>query len=150
MPTPVAARARLAFETLIADTSASLISADPEDIDAVVTAALERLRVFFDVDRAGLLQVADDDAAVRLRYAAYRPGVAEVPPTLELERMFPWTNGRALREHQPVVIGRLEDLPPEAATDRAAASAAGATPADRLQSRPSLPPGTSPSRWQLR
>jgi hypothetical protein len=51
MPTPVAARARLAFETLIADTSASLISADPEDIDAVVTAALERLRVFFDVDR---------------------------------------------------------------------------------------------------
>ncbi len=49
--------ARLAFETLIADTSAALISATAESTDAVVDAGLERLRVFFDVDRVGLLRV---------------------------------------------------------------------------------------------
>ncbi len=122
MTTPMAAvpaQARLEFETLIADTSASFITAAPDDIDAVVNAAFERLRVFFGVDRAGLLHVADDRVVVRLGHAAYGPGVPRVPHTFELDRLFPWTNRRAVNEQQPVVMRRLADLPPEAATDRA-------------------------------
>jgi hypothetical protein len=109
----VPAQARLEFETLIADTSASFITASPDDIDAVVNAALERLRVFLDVDRVGLLHVAVDRVVVRLRQTACGPGVPRVPPTIELDRLCPWTNRRALIEQQPVVMRRLDDLPPK-------------------------------------
>jgi hypothetical protein len=45
MPNPSAPlRNRLDFEALIAETSAALISVAPDQIDAVVESALERLR----------------------------------------------------------------------------------------------------------
>jgi hypothetical protein len=118
-PAPCAdtsSEARLEFETLIADTSAALISASPADIDAVVEAALERLRGFFGVDRAGLLAVASDGTSVRISHTAYGPGIARVPLTFDLERSFPWAYRQTVIERRPVAIVRMADLPPEADT----------------------------------
>ncbi len=112
------AESRLAFETLIADTSAALISATAESTDAVVDAGLERLRVFFDVDRVGLLRVADDRASATIIHAAYGPGIPRVPPTFDVSRAFPWSHRQVVVEQRPVVVSRVADLPPEAAVDQ--------------------------------
>jgi formate hydrogenlyase transcriptional activator len=110
---------RLGFETLIADASAALISSTPDDVDAIVETALERLRVFFGVDRVGLLRVGDDRNSVTLDHAAYGPGIPRVPPTIDLARAFPWSHRLAVMEQRTVVVPRVADLPPEAATDQA-------------------------------
>ena len=112
------ADSRLAFETLIADTSAALISATSESTDAVVDAGLERLRVFFDVDRVGLLRVSDDRASATIIHAAYGPGIPRVPTTFDVSRAFPWSHRQVVVEQRPVVVSRMADLPPEAATDQ--------------------------------
>jgi transcriptional regulator with GAF, ATPase, and Fis domain len=116
---PVVTQARLDFEALVVETSAALMGAAVGEVDAAVEGALERLRAFFDVDRAGLLTVGDDRTTVRITHEAYGPGVAHVPATMELERLFPWSHRRAVIEQQPVVVPRVTDLPAEAATDRA-------------------------------
>jgi len=117
---------RLDFEALMISTSAALMGAAPDQTDASVEAGLERLRVFFDVDRAGLLRVGEDRAAVRISHESYGPGVAHVPTALELERLFPWAHRLAVLEQRPVIVPRVADLPPEAATDRASWTRLGA------------------------
>jgi transcriptional regulator with GAF, ATPase, and Fis domain len=121
-----AAGGRLEFEALIVDTSAALISVAPDRTDTAVEAALDRLRVFFDADRSGLLHVAADLATVRISHESYGPGVAHVPPTLEIERLFPWAHRLAVLQQQAVMVPRVADLPAEAATDRASWTRLGA------------------------
>lgn len=117
--TTAPAEERLEFEALLVDTSAALISAAPAAIDTAVEGALERLRAFFDVDRAGLLTVSHDRHGVSITHEAYGPGVPHVPTTFELERLFPWSYRLAVVEQRAVVVPRVADLPPEAAADRA-------------------------------
>ncbi len=119
-------QAQFDFEALIVETSAALIGAATDDVDAAVAGALERLRVFFDADRAGLLTVDDDRTTVRITHEAYGPGVPRVPTTMELERLFPWSYRRAVIEQLPVVVPRVADLPPAADADRATWTTLGA------------------------
>jgi transcriptional regulator with GAF, ATPase, and Fis domain len=109
---------RVEFETLIADVSAALIATTPADVDAVVETALERLRAFFAVDRTGLLRVSDDRTLVTVTHAAYAPGIRHVPPLFEVAQLFPWSYEELVVNGRPVVIPRMNDLPPEAARDR--------------------------------
>ena len=111
-------RDRLDFETLLAETSAALIAAAPDQIDAAVESALERLRAFFDVDRTGLLHVSDDRQSVTVTHAAYGAGIPRVPPAFELARLFPWTSTQAVVGGRPVLTSRMADLPADAAKDR--------------------------------
>jgi len=111
---------RLAFETLISDTSALLMGASPQEVNPAIEAALERVRVFFGADRCGILKVtASPDSAV-VTHAAYGPGIPRVPPSFEVAKLFPWTHHRVTVEHTPVMVSRMSDLPAEAAVDRAA------------------------------
>jgi transcriptional regulator with GAF, ATPase, and Fis domain len=110
--------ARLEFETLMVETSADLIRANADHVDAAVESALERVRQFFDVDRAGLLRVSDNGRDVSLSHAAYGPDIPKVPTTVDLAKLFPWCHQLLVRERRPVIVDRLADLPPEAAVDR--------------------------------
>ncbi len=108
---------RVQFETLLSDISARLIVTDVGSLDATVEAALDEVRRFFDADRVGLLAVSADFAVVRVSHAAYGNGASRISGDINLTALFPWSWQR-LRRNQPVVIGRLDDLPDEAAVDR--------------------------------
>jgi formate hydrogenlyase transcriptional activator len=110
---------RVEFETLISDTSATLVAASPADVDAAIERGLERMRLFFDADRCALMKVSVDPDTAYPTHAAYGPEIPHVPPELNVAGLFPWSHHRLSVEHQPVVVSRLADLPPEAAVDRA-------------------------------
>ena len=111
---------RLEFETLISDTSASLLAAMPEELGLAVERALDRVRVFFRADRCALLSVSADQRVVNLRLASYAAGLPRVPENLNLAQVFPWSYRTLLVERSPVCVSRLADLPPEEVIEREA------------------------------
>ena len=57
---------RVEFETLISDTSAHLIQAQPDELKAVIETALARFRTFFRAGRCALLTVSADRQVVNV------------------------------------------------------------------------------------
>ena len=110
---------RLEFEMLIADTSAVLFAAPPEQMDLAVERALERVRNFFQADRCALLSVSADQQVVNIRLASYAAGVPPVSPDINLAPLFPWSHRTLLMERAPVRVARRADLPPESDAERA-------------------------------
>jgi formate hydrogenlyase transcriptional activator len=108
---------RLEFETLISDMSALLMATVPEQVESAIDEALDRVRTFFRADRCGVLSVSDDQQVVRVVRASYAQGVAHVSADIDLSQLFPWARHRLLVDCVPVVVGRMADLPPEAAVD---------------------------------
>ena len=113
-----AADDRVQFETLITDLSALLMAQGPDQVDAAIEAALDRVRTFFDADRCGLLTFGVSPSRSFVQYGSYGPGVAFVAGDINLAEAFPWAY-RTLLEQKPVIVYRLDDLPAEAAADRA-------------------------------
>jgi signal transduction histidine kinase len=109
---------RLEFETLISDTSAALMGASPEQVDAAIEGALGRVREFFRADRCALLSVDADRTAAHVRLASYAEGVSRVPSDVNLVDVFPWAARKVLVEHVPVRVSSLTDLPVEASPER--------------------------------
>jgi signal transduction histidine kinase len=109
---------RLEFETLIADTSASLFAAQPDAVELAVARTLERVRIFFDADRCALLSVSADQQVVKIRLISYGEGIAQVSAELNLKPLFPWSSRKLLVERVPVRVSRTADLPPEADLER--------------------------------
>ncbi len=109
---------RLEFETLISDTSATLMAASPEQVDSAIERALERVREFFRADRCGLLSVDADRTAAHVRLACYAEGVSRVPSDVNMVDVFPWAARKVLVERVPVRVSTLADLPPEASPER--------------------------------
>ncbi len=114
-----AAADRIGFETLISDTSARLMAAPPDAIAPAVDAALTQVMRFFRADRCGLLSGGDQLRRVHILHAAYSEGVPQVAGDVDLDLLFPWTRDRLLVERAPVGVPRMDDLPAEAAVDRA-------------------------------
>ena len=119
-PTAENLGSRLEFETLIADTSASLFAVPPDELERTVQRALERVRVFFQADRCALLSVRADQQAVEVRLASYGEGVSAVPTGVNLLPLFPWARQIVLVERVAYRVSKLEDLPSEADADREA------------------------------
>ena len=109
---------RLAFETLIADTSAKLLHASPQVVGEAITAALCSVRTFFQADRRVLLAVKAGTPFVNVSAASYAQGVAQVGEEVNLAALFPWMYRRLVVDRAPVFT-RLDELPPEADVDRA-------------------------------
>ncbi len=116
---------RLAFETLISDTSASLMLAPARELDATIASTLHQVRVFFRADRCALMKVSRDRRVVNVTHAAHAEGMSPVSATINIVELFPWATEQVLEHRRPVVISRMADLPPEAAIDRARWEAVG-------------------------
>jgi PAS domain S-box-containing protein len=110
---------RIHFETLISDISALLVATSPEQVEPVIVAALDRVRVFFQADRCGLLEVRTDRASVFVAHGAYADGLPPISGDINLVQLFPWAAQKLLVERVPAIVHRMADLPPEAAADRA-------------------------------
>jgi len=110
---------RLEFETLIADISASLLAAEPHEIDEAVHDGVRRIREFFRADRCGLLKIETDRAVALLSYASFSEGTAPVSGDINLAELFPWAFRKLALERKPLAVTRMSDLPRDAAVDRA-------------------------------
>jgi formate hydrogenlyase transcriptional activator len=110
---------RAQFETLLADISAQLVAARADQIDAAITSALDAVRLFFEADRCALCTISDDREKVYFSHVAYAAGVSNLGGDLDLAILFPWVSRRIAVDRARVAVSRLDDLPPEAARDRA-------------------------------
>ncbi|MBP1636474.1 MAG: transcriptional regulator, Fis family [Acidobacteria bacterium] len=110
------------------DLSARLVTAQPADIEAEITAALTSILDFFGADRCGLVAIDLERRTAHVSHAACTDGVPFVPPDLNLAPLFPWVFARILdlaANADATSVIRLEDLPADAPVDRATCAAYG-------------------------
>jgi signal transduction histidine kinase len=106
---------RLRFETLLSELSAGLIHVSASDIDAALERGLRQVAEFLGVDRGFLDAYVGSTPGIRFSWAP--PGMEEAARVLDAGQ-FPWTAER-LGRGEVVRFSRLDDLPEEAAIDRA-------------------------------
>lgn len=103
------------FERLLSELSAGLIHVPAAAIDAALERALQQVARFLDVDRATLDVHGDAGRGARISWAL--SGLRDSPHLMDADR-FPWTT-KQLGRGDIVRFTRLEELPEEAAIDRA-------------------------------
>jgi signal transduction histidine kinase len=111
---------RLRFEALLSELSAGLIHVPAPDIDGALELALQRVCTFLGMDRCNLEPVGGGPW-IRVSWAA--PGLEEPPRIMNADE-FPWT-AEKLRRGELVRFSRIDELPREAAIDRASYARAG-------------------------
>lgn len=113
---------QLRFERLLSELSTSFIAVAPGALDEVIRHGLQRVGEEMDLDRVSLLTVASAEIPIQITHVWSRAGIE---PMEDVERdAFPWIIARLVRGQATHVAGP-EELPPEAAVDRAALAARG-------------------------
>jgi transcriptional regulator with GAF, ATPase, and Fis domain len=103
---------------MVADLSAIILKSPSSEIDREIERGLARVAEFFQVDRCGLLNVRPDEQYAVVTHAWYGEGIGKVSGDINLAVLFPWGYEMLFVRRTPIRTVRLEDLPPEAATDR--------------------------------
>ena len=103
--------------TLLSELSATFSSLPAVRVDAEITAGLRMLRLFLEVDRIGLFEIADGDPRFVLSHSSSAEGLPLIPGTLGPEQ-FPWL-ASSLLKGDDCVIQRAEDYPADAAKEQA-------------------------------
>ena len=106
-----------AFERLLAELSAGFIGLDAARIDGAIEDALRRIVLALDIDRCSLIAVSPVTGRVETSHSWAAPGIDRTP-LLNIAETNPWGLGMALAG-RPVVFARPDDVPSEAAVDRA-------------------------------
>jgi formate hydrogenlyase transcriptional activator len=111
--------ARLAFEVLISDISSSLVHIQPDEIDSVIEASLQKILDCLKIDRAGLW-LLENNGRKRfvLTHLKVRPGCGPQDRPFLTTDSFPWMTSQYLSGRE-TRYSRIDDLPEEAAVDKA-------------------------------
>jgi signal transduction histidine kinase len=114
------------FEKLLADLSAAFIRVSVEQIDAEMERSLKRIVLAMDVDRGTVLQIDPADAGLYTTHQWAREGVSTPERGIRTNVAvgFPWLTSKIL-SGELVVVSRVEEAPPEASKDVAAARSVG-------------------------
>jgi PAS domain S-box-containing protein len=113
---------RLRFEALLSELARGFVMSRLDEIDAQIEQGLERIVAFFAVDAAQAYELCDQGRFRLLRHTVapgFEFGLPEFP-----DEEFPWLTAEVLRGRE-VRLSRLDELPPEAAPDRASAASRG-------------------------
>ena len=113
------------LQKLTSSISATMVMASEESLDADILNALERIFEFLDVDRGGLLEVCDDSRTVRVSHIWYGERTAQVSQDVNFAEIFPWAYEHVVQNGRVLKMTRVDELPPEAETDRASFVALG-------------------------
>jgi formate hydrogenlyase transcriptional activator len=109
---------QLGFEMLLAEISTTFARFSlRSDVDIQIEHALSRILDFFEGDRSGLIRLDLENRKTLITHAFYREGLERVPPDADLASMFPWTFDRS-GAGECIYFSDLDELPPEAASDR--------------------------------
>ncbi len=109
---------RLRFEEMVADLSARIMTTPLDQIENEIMHALEQIRIFFQVDRCGLIEVSPDRKWIQISHATYAEGIPHASQEVNILEFFPWMCEKVVFQGQPLALETLDDLPPEANKDR--------------------------------
>ena len=107
---------RLRFEGLISDLSARFVNLAPHEVDGEINRGLQTITEFFDADRCTIGLFSEDGTRLTSAFEYHLAEAEQAPESMSKEQ-FPWYMGQLIRGN-PVVMNRLEDLPPEAENER--------------------------------
>lgn len=114
-----ASERRLEFETLLADLSARFVALPFNRVDDEINEALNRLLIFFGIDRISLLRLLPDRKFFLIIHNADSTGTTLYPLATPLPvSLFPYIAGKLANDRNIFSFNSLEELPPEAAIDR--------------------------------
>jgi transcriptional regulator with GAF, ATPase, and Fis domain len=105
------------FEDLLANLAASFVNVEAEALDRRIIDALRDIVLFLGIDRSTLGRLDDPPGELMLTHSWAVKGLEPLSAPL-LESHFPYLV-RRVRANQSVILKRIGDLPPEAATDAA-------------------------------
>jgi hypothetical protein len=103
---------RLRFERLISSLSASFVNLVPDEVEREIDRGLRSITEFFDADRCTIGLFSEDRTRFVFAFE-YHSAQAEPAPEFISKEQMPWYIGQLIQGN-PVVMNRLEDLPPEA------------------------------------
>ena len=106
------------FERLLLEISTGFINPPPGHFEEAITSALRRIVETLDIDRSTLNLMSTVRGRIEVAYSYAVPGVPPTPRMSSGPETWPWA-WSLLSADQPVVFARLDDLPAEAAFDRA-------------------------------
>jgi transcriptional regulator with GAF, ATPase, and Fis domain len=98
--------------------AASLIRVPVDAIDAQIVGVLGAVGEMLGADRASVVQHAPAERLLVRTHRWVRAGTPGPPPS-DPDDAFPWLFARVLEAREIVALTRLDELPPEAARDRA-------------------------------
>ena len=107
-----------AFEQLVGELAGSFAGMSAGRIDDAIEQALRRIVQVLRIDRASLAQVSPLTGRIEVSHSWAEGELRSVPRRFDSDTQNPWAVAMA-RAGRPVVFSRLDDLPPEAAIDRA-------------------------------
>ncbi len=114
-----ALKEHLRFERLLSDLSARFIKIAPDQVDLEIQSALKQILEFFQVDRCGLVRIAQDKTTWQITHAAFADGLPVLPVSTDLPaKLFPWVYEKIVERHEIHTFVSLEDLPVEASLDK--------------------------------
>ena len=111
------------LDTLLAGLSRTLVECPTDAIAVHIEAAVDRAARGLDVDHGWLAQGVPQGGGVRVTLGWTRAGRPPLTP-FQPEVSLPWTSAR-LGDGNPVSLASPDELPPEAASDRAFLEQAG-------------------------
>jgi two-component system, LuxR family, sensor kinase FixL len=107
---------RLRFEGLISNLSAGFVNLPPNEVDSEINRGLRSISEFFDVNRCSIGLFSENGTQLARAFEYRSAGAQPAPESISKEQM-PWYMERLIRGN-PVVMSRVEDLPPEAEKER--------------------------------
>jgi formate hydrogenlyase transcriptional activator len=114
----LALRRATEFDQLIAGLAANLIHVPTDTIDAQIVETLRTVGDLLGADRAMVIRDVPARQKVLRSHVWVRSGTIG-PPVADEKDAFPWLIARVFEERELVALTRLDELPPEAARDRA-------------------------------
>ncbi len=107
------------FERLLSEISARFVNLPSDQVDSEIRDTQILICECLGLERCSLFQVSGSRLRVlHLSHLYQAPDSPPVPEQPDVKELFPWLSGRCL-PGEAVLLSKLEDLPPEAATDKA-------------------------------
>ncbi len=129
-----------ALERLITELSATFINLPAEAIDGRIEQAMGLIAEFARADRVTVGQLQEGGRTFSRTHQWVREGFQRIEGEEPVEP-YPWASRRVFVDREPLVLSRLDDLPPEAARDRRSFERLGS---NRLSRSPS---SSASRRW---
>ena len=107
---------QLRFESLLSNVSAGFVNLPFDEFDNEVNERLRSITEFFDADQCTIRLFSEDGSQLALAFEYHTAETESAPESISNEQS-PWYM-QQLIQGNPVVMNRLEDLPPEAEKER--------------------------------
>jgi signal transduction histidine kinase len=107
---------RLQFEGLISNCSASFVNLPPDEVDSKINEVLRSITELFDADRCSIVLFSEDGTQL-VRALEYHSAEADPADESMSREQMPWYMEQLIQGN-PVMMTRVQDLPPEAEKER--------------------------------